>query len=156
VRPGDPATSADEADVAIALNATDVRCAAESAACPGGTGADFAGRVLLHAPVRITDRDNGALPGSSGAAATASDLSVEVPVPCAATASEVGATCTLDTTLDAVLPGAVEEGARANWQLGQVEVRDPGPNGTGYGADCPGTCGDGDETVFMRQGVFIP
>ena len=31
-----------------------------------------------------------------------------------------------------------------------------GPNGTGYGAGCPRTCGDGDEQTFMRQGVFVP
>jgi hypothetical protein len=37
-----------------------------------------------------------------------------------------------------------------------VEVRDAGPNGTGYGSGCPSACGDGDEQTFMRQGVFVP
>jgi len=35
-------------------------------------------------------------------------------------------------------------------------VLDPGPNGTGFGAGCPATCGDGDETPFLRAGVFVP
>ena len=37
-----------------------------------------------------------------------------------------------------------------------IEVRDAGPNGTGYGAGCPPTCGDGDEAPFLRQGFFLP
>ena len=53
------------------------------------------------------------------------------------------------------MPGTVVEGRRSVWQLGQVEVKDAGPNGTGY-ASCPPTCGDGDESVFLRQGVFVP
>jgi hypothetical protein len=58
--------------------------------------------------------------------------------------------------MDSLLPGAVVEGRRAVWQTGAITVEDAGPNGTGYGAGCPTTCGDGDETVFMRQGVFVP
>jgi hypothetical protein len=41
----------------------------------------------------------------------------------------------------------VDEGARAIWALGQVEVTDGGPDGD---ADSPGN------TVFARQGVFVP
>jgi hypothetical protein len=50
----------------------------------------------------------------------------------------------------------VKESGRAIWEVGAVELDDPGPNGTGYGAGCPSTCGDGDESPFMRQGVFVP
>ena len=53
----------------------------------------------------------------------------------------------MSTTLDAVLPGVVAEGARAVWQLGQVEVLDGGPDGD---VDTPGN------TVFARQGIFVP
>ena len=68
--------------------------------------------------------------------------------PCSATAdANVGATCNLTTTLDALTPGVVQEGARAIWQLGQVEVLDGGPDGD---ADTP------DNAVFARQGIFIP
>ena len=58
--------------------------------------------------------------------------------------------------MDALIPGVVREGKRAVWELGQVTVRDAGANGTGYGAGCPPTCGDGDETTYLRQGVFVP
>ena len=67
----------------------------------------------------------------------------------------MAATCNLTTTYDALIPGAVTERQRAIWALDQVQVKDAGPNGTGY-ASCPPTCGDGDETVFMRQGIFVP
>jgi hypothetical protein len=62
----------------------------------------------------------------------------------------------LDTTANTLLPGSVVELRRTIWDVGQVVVKDAGPNGTGYGAGCPPTCGDGDETVFMREGLFIP
>jgi hypothetical protein len=157
VRPGDPATSADEADVVLSTRVTDVRCASPSPACPAGAGTDFSGRLLIDTMLRVTDRDNGSLPQTSGSAATAADIPLEVPVECTeTTVGAIGGRCALDTTLDAVIPGAVKEGARAIWQLGQVELDDPGPNGTGYGAGCPQTCGDGDEAVFLRQGLFTP
>ena len=47
------------------------------------------------------------------------------------------------------------ETKRSIWEMGDVIVKDAGPNGTGL-ASCPPTCGDGDETVYMRQGIFVP
>jgi hypothetical protein len=86
-----------------------------------------------------------------------SDTALELPVTCAGTGdATIGAHCALNTTLDAVIPGIVRESKRAVWELGQIEVKDAGPNGTGYGTGCPGACGDGDEQTFMRQGVFVP
>jgi hypothetical protein len=77
-------------------------------------------------------------------------------VPCAATIDTTrGSNCNHTTTADALYPGLVNETKRTMWELGQVQVRDAGPNGTGV-SSCPPTCGDGDETVFLRQGVFIP
>ena len=52
--------------------------------------------------------------------------------------------------------GRWSKAKRAIWQTGAIAVEDAGPNGTGYGAGCPSACGDGDETVFMRQGIFVP
>ena len=49
--------------------------------------------------------------------------------------------------MEAITPGMVREGARAIWQLDQVEVLDGGPDGD---VDTPGN------TVFMRGGVFVP
>jgi hypothetical protein len=157
VRPGNASTPPDEADVGFELSATDVRCAGASAACPGGLGSDYTGRVLVATTLRITDRDNDVGVGGGSDPATATDLPLEVPADCSVTArTQTGATCALTTTLDSVLPGVVKEGDRAIWQMGRVALHDAGPNGTGYGAGCPQSCGDGDEAVFMRQGVFIP
>jgi hypothetical protein len=142
---GDTSTSADEADVSIKVDITDVRNH------PAGT--DYTGRVLLTAPLTITDNDNAA---ETPEPATTEARPFEVPVQCSATADTTrGGACTLVTSYDAVIPGAVSERQRAIWALGQIQIKDAGPNGTGY-ASCPPTCGDGDETVFMRQGIFVP
>ncbi len=156
VHPGDPGTTPDEADVGVSVSATDVRCRAVAAACPGGDGSDFAGTLLTRASLRVTDRNNGLTIAGGSDAATVSDIALEIPTPCAATSAPIGASCAVSTTVDALLPGAVGEGSRAIWELGAVELRDPGQNGSGYGPGCPSTCGDGDEAVFMRQGVFVP
>jgi hypothetical protein len=62
-----------------------------------------------------------------------------------------------------VIPGIVMELQRAVWGLGKVQVRDGGADGDLVDADPPavGTCppvckGNGGETVFMHQGLFIP
>ena len=69
---------------------------------------------------------------------TVTDVPLEVPADCTPTAgTQSGATCALTTTLDSVMPGVVKEGDRAIWQMGRVELRDAGPNGTGYGSGCP-------------------
>jgi hypothetical protein len=154
VFPGDPLTPADEADVAVTFKATDVRCATTNSACPSGAGSDYIGKLLTTAKLRITDKLNGPSGTDDG---TVVDTSLELPVTCIATGdATIGGDCALNTTLDALTPGMVREGSRAIWELGQVAVKDAGPNGTGYGAGCPSTCGDGDEQTFMRQGVFIP
>ena len=151
---GNPSTPEDEADVGIAIDVTDVRCAQTAPACPGGQGSDYAGRLLATASLRLTDKGNGPEEDQDG---TLTDTPLEVPFGCATTAgTTIGAHCAVNTTMDALLPGAVVEGRRAIWQLGALSVADSGPNGSGYGAGCPSTCGDGDETVFMRQGVFVP
>jgi hypothetical protein len=66
-----------------------------------------------------------------------------------ATDQTIGAACALSTTADAVLGASTaKEGARALWELGQVEVRDGGADGD---ADTTG-----DNSVFAVQGVFVP
>ena len=142
---GNPATEADEADVALTVSMTDVRNH------PSGT--DYAGRLGVRANLQITDNANAAEQPEPGTGqVTPLDFSMQ----CATTVdTTIGGSCSLATTYDALVPGAVQERQRAVWELGQVQVRDAGPNGTGYAA-CPPTCGDGDETTFARQGVFIP
>jgi hypothetical protein len=141
-------------DVSVAFDATDVRCATTNAACPGGSGSDYTGKLLAEASLRITDKYNGA---SQAEDSTVADTSLELPISCVNTAdATIGADCALSTTLNSLIPGMVPAGKRSIWQLGQVAVKDAGPNGTGYGAGCPSACGDGDEQTFLRQGVFVP
>jgi Tol biopolymer transport system component len=150
--PGNVGTPADEADVLVKVSATDVRCLAANAACPGGAGSDFAGNVLLRTTLRLTDRNS----GFGGVSATVQDLDFDVPVTCSATSDPlVGSTCSVDTSADAILPGMIVEAKRMTMSA-RLALRDPGPNGTGYGAGCPPTCGDGDETTYLEPGVFLP
>jgi hypothetical protein len=146
VQTGDPNTVADEADVSVDVNITDVR--------NNPSGTDYTGKVLATAQVKITDNKNADENPETG---TVQAFSLGMPVNCNATTdTTIGANCSLSTTVDALLPGAVIERSRGVWELGQFEVKDAGPNGTGYGAGCPPTCGDGDEGTFLRQGVFAP
>ena len=134
---GNPATSADEADVVVEANLTDVRLASDLS--------DYTGELQVRIPLRITDRLNaGTAPNRSG---TLSDTHLTAALPCAGNASSVGSTCTVTTTVDALVPGAVPEGRRAVWQIGQLEVYDGGPDGD---ADTSGN------SPFARQGVFVP
>jgi hypothetical protein len=132
---GDRGTPADEADVALAVDVTDVRRM--------GDLGDYTGELKVNTPLRMTDRLNAG--NSSG---TVADISFPVTVACTATADPaVGSACSLATTLDAVTPGAVPEAARSVWQLGAVEVLDGG------GDELASTAGN---TVFLRQGIFVP
>jgi WD40-like Beta Propeller Repeat len=153
---GDPGTPLDEADVAIDVALADVRCAATSPACPDGALSDYTGRLLLiNPPLQLTDKDG--QPATNGQGAATGQTNFPVPFDCTPTVSTtIGSSCAISTTADAVLPNVIKEGHRAIWESGPVHVRDAGPNGTGFGAGCPPACGDGDETLFLRQGIFIP
>ena len=130
---GNTATPADEADIGVRVQITDVR--------EQGTLADYTGEVLGRATVRLTDR-------GSGGPATTIDTFFPLPTQCTATAAaDVGSTCSLNTTLDALIPDAISEGQRTVMQLSQVEVLDGGADGDS--ATQP-------NTVFLRQGVFVP
>ena len=127
----------DDADVAITMNITDVR---------NKTGlADYTGQLQLTTALRITDRINGSAEAQPG---TVQDTAFPVTVPCTATGSAtIGSTCSISTTADAVVPGAVQEIKRTVWAFGQVSVNDGGADG--LAATTP-------NTTFARQGVFIP
>ena len=144
---GNPSNSVNDADVRVRVSMTDIR--------NNPSGTDYTGRVLLSVPLQITDRNNAA---ETPEPATSVSLPLEIPVDCTATTdTTIGGTCSLSTTVDSVLPNAVVENMRSIWEFGQITVKDAGPNGTGYATPpCPPTCGDGDEAVFMRSGVFVP
>jgi hypothetical protein len=78
-----------------------------------------------------------------------SAFSFEFNVPCVADADvRIGSDCSLETTADTLIPGAIRENARAIWQLGQVNVYDGGVDGDADTA--------ADNTPFLTQGVFVP
>ncbi len=141
--PGNLGTTPDEADVGISANITDVRNA---------SGTDYSGKVLVTSTLRLTDRQNG--PTEAG---TVQDTPFNVPLNCVETLSTTnGGLCSVSTTADTLVPNLMKEGQFMVMNLRSVQAKDAGPNGTGYGAGCPPTCGDGDEKVFMTQGVFAP
>jgi hypothetical protein len=101
----------------------------------GGSGTQFEGRG-----VRITDRSN--IP------ATVTDIGFPVPLDCLPTPSTTqGSTCGVNTTANALVPGVVTAGDTAVWQLGQIELKDSGPDGVRANSD---------DEVFATQGVFLP
>jgi hypothetical protein len=143
---GNVATEANEADVRFIIGVTDVRT--------NPAGLDYAGRVLVRHELQITDQLNSDEAPEPG---TTQPFMLEYPVDCVTTASTtIGGQCDLNTTINALLPNAVIESRRTIWAVGDIEIRDAGPNGTGYGAGCPPTCGDGDETTYLRPGIFVP
>ena len=62
--------------------------------------------------------------------------------------TSTGSTCNLNTSLNAFIPGAVQDGKRAIWELHAVRIFDGGADGDGDTT--------ADNTVFARPGVFIP
>ncbi|PWU18332.1 MAG: hypothetical protein C5B48_14825 [Candidatus Rokuibacteriota bacterium] len=124
-------------DVRIKVNVTDVRLKA-------GLG-DYTGELQADAAMQVTDKNNGT---SGGEPATGQAINFPVTVPCTTTASTtVGSTCSVNTTFNAVTPGAIIASQRAIWQMGQVKVFDGGPDGI---------ASTGPNTLFAIQGVFIP
>jgi hypothetical protein len=136
--PGNPATSADEADIRLKASATDVRLSA-------GLG-DYSGELQANARLRLIDRASGP---SLDEPATVQDFVYRFTVPCQATVSTtVGSTCAVTTSADAIQAGTVTERARTIWQVGQVTLLDGGPDGLASTS--------AGNTVFETQGVFVP
>lgn len=145
VLPGDPATAADEADLRIVMDVNDVW---SNECCPY---APYAGEppfyLALHAVLRITDR----LAGGPDPAETVTDIPLHAAALCTGQLpheATVGATCAVSTTADALVPGSVPERKRSIWEVGAVEVYDPGPDRD------PDTQSD-NRRAFV-QGVFVP
>jgi hypothetical protein len=134
---GDPGTPVNESDVRLQLSLTDVR--------NRGSLSDYTGELLARNTIRITDRASGP---SGGEAATTADTPLSFAVPCAATAGTgIGSVCATATTVNSLMPGAVQESQSAIWQLGEVQVFDGGPDGDA--ATDP-------NTLFADQGFFVP
>jgi hypothetical protein len=150
VQPGQP-TVPDDADVSIAANLTDVRCAGSGPGCGpanSAAGDDYTGELEATADLRVTDKFNGSTPDGGTEPGTVVDFPFPVTVPCSATPEGgTGGACSVSTSANAVVPGAVTEGRRAIVQLGQVRVFDGGPDGVAATAD---------NDLFAVQGLFVP
>jgi hypothetical protein len=134
-RAGNPATPADEADVRMTLQLTDVRRRSDLS--------DYTGEIELRLLLRITDNDN----SGNVKPATTIESDYRLSVPCTATAAaNAGGTCAVTTTLDTVFAGTIKEGKRSVWDIGQIRVFDGGPDEVGN------TFGN---TLFAVQGIFI-
>jgi hypothetical protein len=133
---GNPGTPTDEADASVSVQVTDVRKRSDLT--------DYTGQLQLDTTIRVTDRDNGPTETATG-----QDTPFRVTIPCAATgATTVGSTCSVNTTVDAVVgAGAIKETKRTIWQLGQVRVNDGGADGV---------VSTTPNTLFAVQGVFVP
>jgi hypothetical protein len=140
--PGNTGTpTVDEADVALTVQLTDV--------LRQGTLADYDGELSLKTTIRRTDRENSPHPGGAGAG-TVSFHWLRATVPCVPTLTDpnVGATCALSTTFDALVPGSVTENKRTVWGVDTVQVEDGGADNDAETL--------GDNTLFATQGVFVP
>jgi hypothetical protein len=127
---GLPSTPADEADVRLRATVNDVRLRSDLS--------DYTGDLELRLALQITDRDNTPHPGGPGPA-TVQELTHSHPLPCSATAdTTVGSTCQFDTTIEALVPGAVKELQRAIWELKRIAIHDGAGN------------------LFLTQGIFVP
>jgi Tol biopolymer transport system component len=129
-------------DLQIKIAISDVRRKADLS--------DYTGELQLNVPVRITDRFNGPLtgPGSDEPATVVNFGPFPVTFACAATADPtIGSACNEQTSINAVLPGAIVGGQRAIWELDQTTVVDGGPDER---------ASSNDNTPFLHQGVFVP
>ena len=137
---GTPGPPLDDSDVAVTGSVTDVRRQSDLA--------DYTGEVEVGSTLRITDRSNEAVGGGSADPATVTDIPFSVPGTCGATADPtIGGTCSVSTGFNAVVPGAVVDGKRSVWELDQFVLYDGGADGEWETAP---------NTVFARQGMFIP
>ena len=144
--PGPP----DDCEVIEQVQITDVRCTGATTTCgpPSAGGADYTGELRRDAVLRITDHWNAVAPGGGPDAATVTDISFPVTIPCAATSSgAIGSTCSINILWNAVVPGAIRDTTRAVVEVGQLQVFDGGPDGSV--ATTP-------NELFAVQGVFIP
>jgi len=106
----------------------------------GGNRTKFAG-----SGVRVTDNQSGAY---GGVPATMIDIGFPIPLDCLPTSSPTqGSTCGVNTTANALAPGVVIAASATVWQIGQIELKDSGPDGAR---------GNADDEVFATQGVFLP
>ena len=136
--PGDPATTADEADVRLTFDASDIW----RDTTPLGGG--FV-RVKVKLGLRITDRNNYPATGTVGATG---DISLSAVTTCNTVGPPDGpATCALDTTLDALVPSSCGSAAARSGSCRRSRFS------TGVDDFNPTT---EPNDLFLTPGVFVP
>jgi hypothetical protein len=147
VVPGDTNPSnGDQADVQVSTSITDVQTPTGADYTPVTNGPD----MTMITRLRITDDLNCSSPcgGSYSQQATLTEVDFAVPIDCANTpGSSIGATCTANTTADAISPGMITENRASIFQAFRVRVNDAGANKVR---------GDADDKLFEQQGYFNP
>ena len=137
-------------DVISTPSITDVRClpATDAGVCNSANaadGPDYSGQLQSNAMIRISDHYNGP---NLNEAATVVDVPFPVTFDCVNTASTtIGGACSITFPPPGCPPACPNPGQRQVVELGQVQISDGGPDGQVATAD---------NTVFMRQGIFIP
>jgi hypothetical protein len=150
---GSPGPPDDDNNIWITLEITDVRCQAGGSPCGNANatgGPDYTGQLQGNASVRLTDHWNAVNAGGGPDPATVVDFPTPITATCANTAdTSIGATCKINNTMQPLFPICGCETKRTVYEFGQVAVKDGGADGV-VASDPQ------DNTVFMRQGVFIP
>ena len=154
VRVGTPGPP-DDSDVYVRMDLRDVRCIPTGALCGAANAAgpaDYSGEVGFKYAIRFTDHYNAVAPGGGTDPATMQDADITLEpgaITCAGTAStSTGSTCAVYTSYNAIHPGLIKDGKRLVEEIWDLHVYDGGADG-----DANTT---GDNTVFLRQGIFIP
>jgi hypothetical protein len=138
-------------DASFQFNLKDVRCrpaTVPSVCTPTNSidGEDYVGEVQATFMTTITSHD---YPPNYNAGTTV-PVAFPVTIPCASTATNIGSTCAIVTTYNALIPGVIKPSSinhRAVWEYSQVQVNDGGSDGVV--ATAP-------NTLFMVQGMFFP
>jgi len=84
---------------------------------------------------------------------TTQDSPFPVPVVCTTVGTATtapGSSCGVNTSANALVPGAVVDGKRSVIEVGQIEIYDAGANAV------PNFPGAGDDKIVSRQGINVP
>jgi hypothetical protein len=146
--PGPP----DDSRVLFRFEVSDVRCKAGTSACGDANatgGPDYTGELKADATIRITDHFNATTAGGGTDPATVVDLPMPVNAVCSNTAdTSIGGFCTLSgNPVQPAIPDGCCEGKRMVVEVSQFRVEDGGADGVALTTP---------NTVFLRQGIFIP
>ena len=142
----------DDTDVRLRWDLKDIRCVPTGARCGGANAsgpADYSGQLGFSFRIRSTDHFNAVAPGGGSDPATIEDVTLTSGITCAETAStSIGSTCKSFTSYNSFFPGLAKDTKRVVQETDDVHIYDGGADGV---ASTPG-----DNTVFLRPGIFIP